>query len=85
MSHCQTGFLHPFVQVVKISPCVSQKQLRFGDDVGARDFVKFAKKYHQQQEEECTSVGRIIVCAMSPLRLADIGILFQEVEEASCA
>ena len=64
---------------------MSQKRLRFDDDVGACDFVKFAKKYHQQQEEECTSVGRIIVCAMSPLRLADIGILLQEAEEASHA
>ena len=59
---------------------MSQKRLRFGDDVGARNFMKFTKKYHQQQEEECTSVGRIIVCAMSPPRLADIGVLLQEAE-----
>ena len=64
---------------------MSQKRLKFGDDVGACDFVKFAKKYHQQQEEECTSVGRMIVRAMSPPRLADIGVLLQEVEEASRA
>ena len=51
---------------VKISPHMSQKQLRFGDNVGARNFMKFAKKYHQQQEEECASVGRITVCAASP-------------------
>ena len=70
---------------VKTSPCMSQKWLRFGDDVGARNFVKFAKKYHQQQEEECASVGRITVRAMSPPRLADIGVLLQEVEEAPCA
>ena len=44
---------------VKISPCMSQKQLRFGDDVGKREFIKFTKKYHQQLEEECASVGRI--------------------------
>ena len=74
-----------FSVVVKVSPRVSQKRLRFGDDVGAHNFIKFAKKYYQQQEEECASVGRIIVCAMSPPRLADIGILLQEAEEASRA
>ena len=66
---------------VKISPCV--KRLRFGDDVGKREFIKFAKKYHQQLEEECASVGRITVRAMSPPRLADIGVLLQEAEEAT--
>ena len=65
---------------VKISPCVSQKRLRFGDDVGTHDFIKFAKKYHQQQEEACTSVGRMVVRAMSPPRLADIGVLLQEAQ-----
>ena len=44
---------------------MSQKWLRFGDDVGKREFIKFAKKYHQQLEEECASVGRITVRAMS--------------------
>ena len=68
--------------VVKISPRVGQKRLRFGDDVGKREFIKFAKKYHQQLEEECASVGRITVRAMSP-QLADIGILLQEAEEAT--
>ena len=69
---------------VKISPRVSQKRLRFGDDVDKREFIKFAKKYHQQlEEEECASVGRIAVRAMSPPRLADIGVLLQEVEEAT--
>ena len=53
---------------VKISPRVSQKRLRFGDDVDKREFIKFAKKYHQQLEEECASVGRITVRAMSPPR-----------------
>ena len=42
-----------------------------------------AKKYHQQLEEECASVGRITVCAMSPPRLADIGVLLQKAEEAT--
>ena len=70
---------------VKISPCMNQKWLRFGDDVGVCEFIKFAEKYHQQQEEECASVGRVIVHAMSPPRLADIGILLQEAEEASRA
>ena len=51
---------------VKISPRMSQKWLRFGDEVGAHNFMKFTKKYHQQQEEECASVGRITVCAVSP-------------------
>ena len=69
---------------VKISPCVSQKRLRFGNDVGKREFIKFAKKYHQQLEEEYVSVGRITVRAMSPPRLADIGVLLQEAEEATC-
>ena len=70
---------------VKISPRMSQKRLRFGNDVGKREFIKFAKKYHQQlEEEECASVGRITVRAMSPPRLADIGVLLQEVEEATC-
>ena len=55
---------------------MSQKQLRFDEDVGAHEFVKLAKKYRQQQEEECASVGRIVICAMSPPRLADIGVLF---------
>ena len=68
---------------VKISPRMSQKRLRFGDDVGKRKFIKFAKKYHQKLEGECASVGRITVCAMSPPRLADICILLQEVEEAT--
>ena len=54
------------VACVKISPCVSQKQLRFGDDVGAHNFMKFTKKYHQQQEEECANIGRLTVRAMSP-------------------
>ena len=64
---------------------MSQKRLRFGDDVDKREFIKFTKKYHQQlEEEECTSVGRITVRAMSPPRLADIGVLLQEVEEATC-
>ena len=67
---------------VKISPRVSQKRLRFGDDVGKREFIKFAKKYHQQLEEECASVGRVTVRAMSPPRLADIGVLLQEAEDA---
>ena len=73
------------VSFVKVSPRVNQKRLRFGDDVGKREFIKFAKKYHQQLEEECASVGRITVRAMSPLQLADIGVLLQEVEEASHA
>ena len=68
---------------VKISPRVSQKQLRFGDDVGKCEFIKFAKKYHQQLEEECASVGRITMRAMSPPRLADIGVLLQKAEEAT--
>ena len=34
------------MKIVKISPRVSQKRLRFGDDVGKREFIKFAKKYH---------------------------------------
>ena len=58
---------------------MSQKWLRFGDDVGVCEFMKFTKKYHQQQEEECASVGRIIVRAMSP-KLADIGVLLQKAE-----
>ena len=66
---------------VKISPHVSQKWLRFGDDVGKCEFIKFTKKYHQQLE--CTSVGRITVRAMSPPQLADIGVLLQEAEEAT--
>ena len=70
-------------EVVKISPRVSQKRLRFGDNVGKREFIKFAKKYHQQLEEECASVGRVTVCAMSPPWLADIGVLLQEAEEAT--
>ena len=61
---------------------MSQKWLRFGDNVGKRKFIKFAKKYHQQLEEECASVGRVTVHAMSPPRLADIGVLLQEAEEA---
>ena len=70
--------------IVKNSPRVSQKRLRFGDDVGKRKFIKFAKKYHQQiTEEECASVGRIVVRAMSPPRLADIGVLLQEAEDAT--
>ena len=69
---------------VKISPRVSQKRLRFGDDVGKRKFIKFAKKYHQRlEEEECASVGRVTVRAMSPPRLADIGVLLQQAEDAS--
>ena len=59
---------------------MSQKWLRFGDNVGACNFVKFAKKYHQQQEEGYASVGRIVVRAMSPLKLADIGVLLQKAE-----
>ena len=51
---------------VKISPHMSQKRLRFGDDVGVCDFMKFAKRYHQQQEEECTNIGRLTVHAASP-------------------
>ena len=49
---------------------MNQKWLRFGDDVGKREFIKFAKKYHQQLDEECASVGRITVCAMSPPRFS---------------
>ena len=67
----------------KISPHVSQKRLRFGNDVGKCEFIKFAKKYNQQLEEECASVGRITVRAMSPPRLADIGVLLQKAEEAT--
>ena len=63
---------------------MSQKRLRFGDDVGKREFFKFAKKYHQQlEEEESASVGRIVVRAMSPPRLADIGVLLQQAEDAT--
>ena len=69
--------------IVKVSPHVSQKQLRFGNDVGKHKFIKFAKKYHQQLEEECASVGRITVRAMSPPWLADIGVLLQGAEEAT--
>ena len=64
---------------------MSQKQLRFGNDVDKHEFIKFAKKYHQQLEEECASVGRVTVCAMSPPQLADIGVLLQEAEEATHA
>ena len=60
---------------------MNQKRLRFGDDVGKREFIKFAKKYHQQlEEEEC---ARIVVRAMSPPRLADIGVLLQQAEDAT--
>ena len=45
---------------------MSQKWLRFGDDVGVHNFMKFAKKYHLQQEEECANIGRLTVCATSP-------------------
>ena len=45
---------------------MSQKRLRFGNDVGARDFMKFAKKYHQQIEEESANIGRLTVRATSP-------------------
>ena len=62
---------------VKISPHVGQKQLRFNDTTGAREFMKFTKQYHQQVEAEHTVIGRI-VCAMSPPKLADIGIQIQE-------
>ena len=62
----ENNVIHTLMHIVKISPCMSQKQPRFGDDVGVHDFMKFAKKYHQQQEEECASVGRITVCATSP-------------------
>ena len=61
---------------VKISPHMSQKWLRFGDDVGACDFMKFAKKYHQQVEEECANIGRLTVHAASPV--ADTGRILQE-------
>ena len=53
--------------------------------MGKHEFIKFAKKYHQQLEEECASVGRITVHAMSPPQLAEIGILLQKAEEASRA
>ena len=62
---------------------MSQKWLRFGDNVDKCEFIKFTKKSHQQLEEECTSVGRITVHAMSPPQLADIGVLLQEAEEAT--
>ena len=52
--------------IVKISPCMSQKRLRFGDNVHVCAFMKFAKKYHQQQEEECANIGRLTVRAASP-------------------
>ena len=71
------------LEFVKISPRVIQKQLRFGNDVGKREFIKFVKKYHQQLEEECASVGKITVHAMSPPQLADIGVLLQKAEEAT--
>ena len=51
---------------VKISPRVSQKWLRIDIDVGVHDFRKFAKKYHQQVEEESAKIGRLTVCATSP-------------------
>ena len=68
----QTPRLH-----VKISPHVGQKWLRFNNKTGAREFMKFTKKYHQQIAEESATIGRI-VCAMSPLKLADIGVQLQE-------
>ena len=51
---------------VKISPHMSQKWLRFDDNTGAHEFMKFAKKYHQQEKEECANIGRLTVCAVSP-------------------
>ena len=54
------------ILIVKISPHVSQKQLKFGNEVGTREFMKFAKKYHQQVEEECANIGRLTVCVASP-------------------
>ena len=45
---------------------MSQKQLRFGNDVGKCEFIKFAKKYHKQVGEESASIGRLTVCAASP-------------------
>ena len=43
---------------VKISPCIGQKWLRFDDKTGTKEFMKFAKKYHQQVEEEQANIGR---------------------------
>ena len=54
------------IPFVKISPCMSQKQLRFGDDVGVCNFMKFAKKYHRQVKAECANISRLTVCATSP-------------------
>ena len=34
--------------------------------MGVCKFMKFAKKYHQQVEEECANIGRLTVCAASP-------------------
>ena len=62
---------------VKISPRVGQKRLRFNNKTGAREFMKFTKKYHQQIEAEQANIGRI-VRAMSPPKLADIGVQLQE-------
>ena len=62
---------------------MSQKRLRFGDNVGKHEFIQFARKYHQRLEEECASVGRVTVRAMSPPRLADIGVLLQQTEDAT--
>ena len=56
---------------------MSQKWLRFDNETGMCEFMKFAKKYHQQVKEESATIGRI-VHAMSPLRLADIGGALQE-------
>ena len=58
--------MNEFPLPVKISPHMSQKWLRFGNNVGAHDFMKFTKKYHQQIKEESANIGRITVCAMSP-------------------
>ena len=62
---------------VKISPHMSQKWLRFDNKTDAREFMKFAQKYHQQIKEEQASISRI-VHAMSPPKLADIGVQIQE-------
>ena len=56
---------------------ISQKRLRFDNKTGTREFMKFAKKYHQQIEAEQASIGKI-VHAMSPPKLADIGAQTQE-------
>ena len=61
------GHYESYTIAVKVSPCMSQKWLRFGKDTNMCEFTKCTRQYDLQQRAKARAIiGKAIVCAASP-------------------